>query len=257
MSVLLFVFIILFVSTPQSEYISRDNSNGQLLQYIIASYTTDYTARFAHPHHSTMLPRAARQSHAVNLRPWSQHVNLLSPQPLRQTILCTSLQTRQASSSRRPPPPPPASSRPSKVPPPPRPFQGATGQPKQTSPGTSVGRDQTWKPQDGVKFGAAAGQTAPNAVKTPISGSRPADGAAVGRDSPLAEAAQDPIASIKDAIADATQNLKTIKNIKHNVMTAARLVDLAATILSRDPIAMFEAAKSLQTSLRRPASEPT
>ncbi|WP_426057248.1 hypothetical protein [Janthinobacterium sp. PSPC2-1] len=72
----------------------------------------------------------------------------------------------------------------------------------------------------------------------------------------LAEAAQDPIASIKDAIADATQNLKTIKNIKHNVMTAARLVDLAATILSRDPIAMFEAAKSLQTSLRRPASEP-
>ncbi|KAK5124595.1 hypothetical protein LTR08_005591 [Meristemomyces frigidus] len=171
-----------------------------------------------------MLPRAALQS----LRP-----STLAPH-LRQSLPCTALQTRHASSARRPPPPPPASSRPSRPPPPPRqPFPGASGQPKQTSPGTSVGRDHTWKPQDGVKFGdaaAAAGQAMPSAagavdaaedaVTTPISGRRPAEGAAVGRDSPLAEDAQqlEPEAQKLDADEPVPGS---VRDTAHNAQAAA------------------------------------
>ncbi|KAK4543271.1 hypothetical protein LTR36_005630 [Oleoguttula mirabilis] len=145
-----------------------------------------------------MLPRAATRA----IRP-----STLSPSPLhiRQSLPITSLRIRQASSSRRPPPPPPASSgRASRPPPPPK-------QPKQTSPGTSVGggKDKTWKPQDGIKFGAQAMPSAANATnavedaayKTPVDGTRPADGAAVRRDSPLEGAAspQEPLAQRLDA----------------------------------------------------------
>ncbi|KAK5123014.1 hypothetical protein LTR85_003580 [Meristemomyces frigidus] len=178
-----------------------------------------------------MLPRAALRA----IRP-----STLSPSPLhiRQSLPSTSLRIRHASNSRRPPPPPPTSSgRPSRPPPPPKqPFPGASGQPKQTSPGTSVGkeRDQTWKPQDGIKFGgpaaAAGGQAMPSAAnatnaaedaaraaKTPVDGTRPAEGAAVGRDSPLERSAsaapQEPIAQKLDAdepvpgsVRDATHN---------------------------------------------------
>ncbi len=62
----------------------------------------------------------------------------------------------------------------------------------------------------------------------------------------LAKAAQDPIADITAAIDRAKENLKTVSEIKENIMTAAKLVDLGAAILSRDPLAMIDAAKSLR-----------
>lgn len=63
----------------------------------------------------------------------------------------------------------------------------------------------------------------------------------------LGQAAQDPIAKIQEAIDHAKQNLKKVEDIKHSIGTATRLVELGAAILSRDPLAMFKAAKALKS----------
>lgn len=63
----------------------------------------------------------------------------------------------------------------------------------------------------------------------------------------LGQAAQAPIAEINAAIVEAKEKLKTVDNIKRNIATATKLVDLGAAILSRDPIAMVKAAKSLNS----------
>lgn len=63
----------------------------------------------------------------------------------------------------------------------------------------------------------------------------------------LGQAAQAPIAEINAAIVEAKEKLKTVDNIKRNIATATKLVDLGAAILSRDPIAMVKAAKSLKS----------
>lgn len=63
----------------------------------------------------------------------------------------------------------------------------------------------------------------------------------------LGQAAQAPIAEINAAIVVAKEKLKTVDNIKRNIATATKLVDLGAAILSRDPIAMVKAAKSLNS----------
>lgn len=66
----------------------------------------------------------------------------------------------------------------------------------------------------------------------------------------LGQAAQDPIASITAAVAHAQENLKTVRDIKLDIMTASRLIDLGAAILSRNPVAMIEAAESLKNEAR-------
>ncbi|WP_312436096.1 hypothetical protein [Janthinobacterium sp.] len=63
----------------------------------------------------------------------------------------------------------------------------------------------------------------------------------------LGQAAQAPIAEINDAIAHARQNLKKVTDLKHHITTATRLVELGAAILSRDPLAMVKAARSLHS----------
>lgn len=63
----------------------------------------------------------------------------------------------------------------------------------------------------------------------------------------LGQAAQAPIVEINAAIEDAKEKLETVDDIKRNIVTATRLVELGAAILSRDPLAMFKAAKSLKS----------
>ncbi|CAK4034371.1 Mitochondrial import inner membrane translocase subunit tim50 [Lecanosticta acicola] len=153
-----------------------------------------------------MLPRAALRS----TRPSSLHISHLrngasiaAAPSLRRTYASSN------SNSKPPrPPPPPQSSRPPK-PPPPRAFQGASGPARQTSPGTAVPKDKTWKPKDGIKFdGAAAapvvaaGQaTATTRASSPVEGAR-RDDSAVKRESPLegdAPAPREPIAQKTDS----------------------------------------------------------
>ena len=63
----------------------------------------------------------------------------------------------------------------------------------------------------------------------------------------LGQAALDPIAEINEAIIDAKKKLKRIDDIKHSIATATKLVELGAAILSRDPLAMVKAARSLKS----------
>lgn len=77
---------------------------------------------------------------------------------------------------RAPPPPPLAASKPARrpAPPPPKPAQQPSKGARQTSPGTSFPKDQTWKPQDGIKLGGPAAAT--------VSGAGQPVGQAVGKD---------------------------------------------------------------------------
>ncbi|EMC99767.1 hypothetical protein BAUCODRAFT_30172 [Baudoinia panamericana UAMH 10762] len=81
------------------------------------------------------------------------------------TLPATALRIRTyADRPKRPPPPPPLGAgrpppRATSSPPPP-PLPSSTGQARQTSPGTSLPQDQTWKAQDGIKLGGPAGAAA-------------------------------------------------------------------------------------------------
>jgi len=115
-----------------------------------------------------------------------------SPSHLRHGALTTSLpfaslRTRTFASKTSPPP---SGKRP---PPPPKPFKpsSTTGRARQTSPGTTVPKDQTWTPKDGIKFdkkpsaatpkgaGAASATAAGvgHAVSSPVEGARTTDAA--------------------------------------------------------------------------------
>ncbi|MED5595985.1 hypothetical protein [Janthinobacterium sp. P210006] len=67
-----------------------------------------------------------------------------------------------------------------------------------------------------------------------------------------AEGAQQARGEIEGAIAKGKAQLKRIADVKAAIGAAARLVDLGAAILSRDPLAIGEAAASLRT---RPKKE--
>ncbi|KAK5154420.1 mitochondrial inner membrane protein required for protein import [Recurvomyces mirabilis] len=142
-----------------------------------------------------MLQRAALRA----IRPSSTTTTTTTTTPLHITrTALTASATRiraYADRPRRPPPPPPASSRPGARPPPPsRPAPpSATARARQTSPGTTLPKDQTWKPADGIKMGGAAMPSAANAAnraedarraKTSVNGTRPALDATI-RQAPL------------------------------------------------------------------------
>ncbi|KAF2216747.1 hypothetical protein CERZMDRAFT_119637 [Cercospora zeae-maydis SCOH1-5] len=125
-----------------------------------------------------MLPRAAlRASRPAHLRHGA-----LTTSP---STLC--IRTYASKPSR--PPPPPSGSRPAK-PPQPKAFSPATGQARQTSPGTAAPKDQTWKPKDGISFRKPAAATPSgagtvsaaaagvgHAASSPVEGARPTDSA--------------------------------------------------------------------------------
>lgn len=62
----------------------------------------------------------------------------------------------------------------------------------------------------------------------------------------IAEGAEQARGDIETAIARGKQQLKRIADVKAAISAAARLVDLGAAILSRDPFAIGEAAASLR-----------
>ncbi|SMR41397.1 unnamed protein product [Zymoseptoria tritici ST99CH_1E4] len=145
---------------------------------------------------------------------------MLSRVALRATVLrhgpsftpVSSLQLRTyaAAGGKKPPKAavsPVKAARPKASPPPPKPY---TGPKRQTSPGTALPKDQTWKPEDGIKLSgapAAAAATATSKVKgaaqaatSPVEGARP-DDRKTRRDSPIqdnAAAPQEPIAQKLD-----------------------------------------------------------
>ena len=105
-----------------------------------------------------------------------------------------------ASGSKPPRPPPPGSSKGAPRPPRPQAFPGSSDQARQTSPGTSIPQDQTWKPKDSIKLeGFAAAAASPGArskvASSPVEGERPSDRTA-RRESPLegGTTSQEPIA---------------------------------------------------------------
>ena len=164
-----------------------------------------------------MLPRAALRAIRSPLPSSARTSHLRHASPI---VASTALRIQSFASKppRSPPPPPPSTSKP-KRPPPPQPFQGATKSARQTSPGTSFPKDQTWKPQDGIKLGGAAAATASGAgagagsvaasadeaeksAATPVDGSRPEKPPpAPRRDGPLEEdvKAEEPLAQKTDA----------------------------------------------------------
>ncbi|WP_300757640.1 hypothetical protein [Janthinobacterium sp.] len=62
----------------------------------------------------------------------------------------------------------------------------------------------------------------------------------------IAEGAEQARSDIEGAIAKGKAQLKRIADVKAAIGTAAKLVDLGAAILSRDPFAIGEAAASLR-----------
>ncbi|OEZ73726.1 hypothetical protein JAB5_20380 [Janthinobacterium sp. HH103] len=68
-----------------------------------------------------------------------------------------------------------------------------------------------------------------------------------------AEGAEQARVDIEGAIAKGKSQLKRIADIKAAIGTAARLVDLGAAILSRDPFAIGEAAASLRAKPKKDA----
>ncbi|KAK4504296.1 hypothetical protein PRZ48_005212 [Zasmidium cellare] len=153
-----------------------------------------------------MLPRAALRT----IQPSSLHTSHLRNGASIAGAASLSLRTYASSSSKPPrPPPPPQSSPRTAKPPPPKNFKAATGAARQTSPGTSVPKDQTWKPQDGIKMGGPAAATPSDAgparattgAASPVEGARP-DDSSIHRETPLeseAPAPQEPIAQRVDA----------------------------------------------------------
>ncbi|KAF2168411.1 hypothetical protein M409DRAFT_21162 [Zasmidium cellare ATCC 36951] len=153
-----------------------------------------------------MLPRAALRT----IKPSSLHTP--SIRNGASIAAAASLRLRAyASSSSKPPRPPPAQSSSPRTakPPPPKDFKSATGAARQTSPGTSVPKDQTWKPQDGIKLGGPAAATLSDAgparattgAASPVERARPDDGS-IRTETPLegdAPATQEPIAQRVDA----------------------------------------------------------
>ena len=69
----------------------------------------------------------------------------------------------------------------------------------------------------------------------------------------IAAGAQQARSDIEGAIAKGKAQLKRIADIKAAIGAAARLVDLGAAILSRDPFAIGEAAASLRARPKAPA----
>ena len=69
----------------------------------------------------------------------------------------------------------------------------------------------------------------------------------------IAAGAQQARSEIEGAIAKGKAQLKRIADIKAAIGAAARLVDLGAAILSRDPFAIGEAAASLRARPKAPA----
>lgn len=69
----------------------------------------------------------------------------------------------------------------------------------------------------------------------------------------IAEGAEQARADIDTAIARGKQQLKRIADVKTAISAAARLVDLGAAILSRDPFAIGEAAAALRARPKAPA----
>ena len=69
----------------------------------------------------------------------------------------------------------------------------------------------------------------------------------------IAEGAEQARADIDSAIARGKQQLKRIADVKTAISAAARLVDLGAAILSRDPFAIGEAAAALRARPKAPA----
>ncbi|TKA22588.1 hypothetical protein B0A50_08277 [Salinomyces thailandicus] len=152
-----------------------------------------------------MLPRAARRA----IRPSTLPSSLLHPlQRHSSPATCLSIRNYASDSGNRPRrPPPPSGARPAK-PPPAQPLKAAPGSIKQTSPGTSIPRDQgknqTWQPQDGIKFGAGAAMpaaaNAQNAAEdaalktrqTPVDGTWPADAGQSVRGDGVGAAAEEP-----------------------------------------------------------------
>ena len=68
-----------------------------------------------------------------------------------------------------------------------------------------------------------------------------------------AEGAEQARSDIEGAIAKGKLQLKRIADVKAAIVAAARLVDLGAAILSRDPFAIGEAAASLRTKPKQDA----
>ncbi len=69
-----------------------------------------------------------------------------------------------------------------------------------------------------------------------------------------AEGAEQARGDIEGAIAKGKLRLKRIADVKAAIAAAARLVDLGAAILSRDPFAIGEAAASLRTRPKKEAA---
>lgn len=69
----------------------------------------------------------------------------------------------------------------------------------------------------------------------------------------IAEGAQQARSDIEAAIAKGKTQLKRIADIKAAIGAAARLVELGAAILSRDPFAIGEAAANLRSKPKAPA----
>nr|WP_314634854.1 hypothetical protein [uncultured Janthinobacterium sp.] len=67
----------------------------------------------------------------------------------------------------------------------------------------------------------------------------------------IAEGAEQARGDIETAIARGKQQLKRIAEVKAAISAAARLVDLGAAILSRDPFAIGEAAASLRAKPKK------
>ncbi|KAF2716144.1 hypothetical protein K431DRAFT_289658 [Polychaeton citri CBS 116435] len=73
-----------------------------------------------------------------------------------------------AKAGRPPPPPPPHSSRPQRPAKSGQPTSPASGATRQTSPGTSIPKDQTWKPKDSIKFSGRPPTATPSATASVV-----------------------------------------------------------------------------------------
>lgn len=113
----------------------------------------------------------ARQVIARALKPAAQLSSPVLRQP-RQTYIATPAFRTYARYKNHPKAPGSATTTPD------QPVASSTGAARQTSPGTNLPRDQTWKPKDSIKFGgpaAAAGADAAGRVSSTASQDSPTD----------------------------------------------------------------------------------